>query len=78
VARFREINTQYATAHHDALEFPDGRIVLVTALREGQGMTVLQLSALARLEIELEARSIVAPAQPEKDEVAERMRAMVR
>ena len=29
--------------HHDALEFPDGQIVLVTHLREGQRATVLQL-----------------------------------
>jgi hypothetical protein len=32
--------------HHDALEFPDGEIVLVTQLREGQHATVLQLPAL--------------------------------
>ncbi len=31
--------------HHDALEFPDGQIVLLTALREGQEATVLQLPA---------------------------------
>jgi hypothetical protein len=29
--------------HHDALEFPDGKIVLVTDLSEGQHATVLQL-----------------------------------
>jgi hypothetical protein len=32
-------------AHHDALEFPDGRIVLLTLLCEGQAATVLQLPA---------------------------------
>ena len=31
--------------HHDALEFPDGRVVLLTHLREGQRATVLQLPA---------------------------------
>ena len=31
--------------HHDALEFPDGRIVLLTRLSEGQEATVLQLPA---------------------------------
>jgi hypothetical protein len=31
--------------HHDALEFPDGQIVLLTHLREGQRATVLQLPA---------------------------------
>jgi hypothetical protein len=30
-------------AHHDALEFPNGRIVMLTLLREGQCATVLQL-----------------------------------
>ena len=32
--------------HHDALEFPDGEIVLVTRLYPGQHATVLQLPAL--------------------------------
>jgi hypothetical protein len=32
-------------AHHDALEFPDGRVVLLTLLCEGQTATVLQLPA---------------------------------
>ena len=31
------------TVHHDALEFPDGQIVLLTLLEEGQQATVLQL-----------------------------------
>jgi hypothetical protein len=31
--------------HHDALEFPDGQVVLVTRLCEGQRATVLQLPA---------------------------------
>ena len=29
--------------HHDALEFPDGSIILLTFLEEGQQATVLQL-----------------------------------
>ena len=33
--------------HHDALEFPDGRAVLLTFLKEGQTATVLQLPAAA-------------------------------
>ncbi len=44
-AIFRQINKDRAAAHHDALEFPDGRIVLLTQLREGQQATVLQLPA---------------------------------
>jgi hypothetical protein len=31
--------------HHDALEFPDGQIVLLTSLYEGQSATVLQVPA---------------------------------
>jgi hypothetical protein len=34
--------------HHDALELPGGRIVLLTRLNEGQRATVLQLPAAAR------------------------------
>ena len=34
--------------HHDALEFPDGKVALVTRLREGQRATVLQMPANAR------------------------------
>jgi hypothetical protein len=42
-AIFRQINKERIAAHHDALEFPDGRIVLLTTVREGQQATVLQL-----------------------------------
>jgi hypothetical protein len=33
--------------HHDALEFPDGQIALLTFLQEGQLATVLQIPAIA-------------------------------
>ncbi len=42
-ARFRQINMDDPHQHHDALEFPDGTIVLITRLRAGQRATVLQL-----------------------------------
>ena len=45
VARFRQVEKDKPHVHHDALEFPDGRIVLLTALCEGQYATVLQLPA---------------------------------
>jgi hypothetical protein len=45
VARFRRVNPNYPYAHHDALEFPDGRVVLLTKLCPGQRATVLQLPA---------------------------------
>ena len=44
-AIFRQINKETSAAHHDALEFPNGRTVLLTFLREGQAATVLQLPA---------------------------------
>ena len=44
-AIFRQINKDKVAAHHDALEFPDGHIVLLTFLSEGQQATVLQLPA---------------------------------
>ena len=47
VARFRQINQGKLTSHHDALEFPDGEIVLLTRMCEGQRARVLQLPATA-------------------------------
>ncbi len=44
-AIFRQINKAHPNTHHDALEFPDGQIVLLTNLAEGQQATVLQLPA---------------------------------
>ncbi len=45
MARFRQVNIGHPTVHHDALEFPDGQLVLLTRLCEGQRATVLQLPA---------------------------------
>jgi hypothetical protein len=42
-AIFRQINPDDPHVHHDALEFPDGEIVLLTCLCSGQQATVLQL-----------------------------------
>ena len=44
-AIFRQINKDNPYAHHDALEFPDGEVALLTDLLEGQEATVLQLPA---------------------------------
>jgi hypothetical protein len=44
-AIFRQINLHNRATHHDALEFPNGEIVLLTLLEEGQRATVLQLPA---------------------------------
>ena len=50
VARFRRVNLNKPHVHHDALEFPGGKIVLLTRLREGQTATVLQLPACPQKE----------------------------
>jgi hypothetical protein len=54
VARFRQINLEQPNSHHDALEFPDGQVVLLTRLCEGQHATVLQLPASPRTTNEAE------------------------
>ena len=45
--------------HHDALEFPDGRIVLLTQLGEGQEATVLQMPARSTTTVETDAQKRV-------------------
>jgi len=55
-AIFRQINKNKLVAHHDALEFPDGQIVLLTSLSEGQQATVLQLPAAPKTVVESEAQ----------------------
>ena len=55
-AIFRQINKEKVAAHHDALEFPDGQIVLLTSLSEGQHATVLQLPAEPKTAVEFEAQ----------------------
>ena len=54
VARFRQINLEQPNVHHDALEFPDGQVVKLTQLCEGQHATVLQLPASPRATNEAE------------------------
>ena len=50
VARFRYVDNGSPHAHRDALEFPSGKIVLLTRLCEGQHATVLQLPAMPHIE----------------------------
>jgi hypothetical protein len=59
-AIFRQINKDKAAAHHDALEFPDGQIVLLTMLKEGQQATVLQLPAEPKTAVEAQAQQRAA------------------
>ena len=46
-AIFRQINQDNPRANHDALESPNGELVLLTFLAQGQQVTVLQLPAAA-------------------------------
>jgi hypothetical protein len=43
VAKFNTLDRHVPDRHHDSIEFADGTRVLVTQLREGQRVTVLQL-----------------------------------
>jgi hypothetical protein len=59
-AIFRQVNKNEPLKHHDALEFPDGRIVLLTQLCEGQEAIVLQLPAQPVSAAEINAQARVA------------------
>ena len=61
VARFRQLNVDKPNMHHDALEFPNGDIVLVTRLSEGQHATVLQLPASPRVTREAREQMHASP-----------------
>jgi hypothetical protein len=59
-AIFRQINKSEPRTHHDALEFPDGHIELLTDLSEGQTATVLQLPAQPATPAEARAQERIA------------------
>lgn len=59
VARFRQVDLENPTVHHDALEFPDGTIVKVNDLVVGQRARILQLPAEPK----------AAPAEPKQEAV---------
>ena len=59
-AIFRQINKDKPRTHHDALEFPDGEIVLLARLLEGQEATVLQLPAQAASATKVKAQEPLA------------------
>ena len=60
VAIFRQINKGALHVNHDALEFPDGNIVLLTRLYEGQNATVLTLPTRPKTAAEAETQQRVA------------------
>jgi hypothetical protein len=55
VARFRHVDLDNPTTHHDALEFPDGTIVKLNDLVVGQRARIVQMPAEPK----------AAPVQPE-------------
>jgi hypothetical protein len=58
-AIFRQVNKDQPRMHHDALEFADGQMVLLTQLLESQEATVLQLPAQPATAAEAEAQERV-------------------
>jgi hypothetical protein len=53
-AIFRQVNPAVAYSHHDALELPNGKIIMLTGLAEGQTATVLQLPTAPKPNAEAE------------------------
>jgi hypothetical protein len=60
VARFRQVNLDNPHVHHDAVELPDGHIVMVTHLVAGQRATMLQLPARSIKESEIASQKRAA------------------
>jgi hypothetical protein len=58
LARLRQINMERASVHHDAVEFPNGKIILLARLCEGQHATVLQWPASPRATNEAEQQKL--------------------
>jgi hypothetical protein len=69
-AIFRQVNLDCPHTHHDALEFPDGEVMLLTYLMEGQQATVLQLPASAGVAEQRTEPSIASEASPSLELVA--------
>jgi hypothetical protein len=55
VGQFRQINMDNPGTHHDAIEFADGQIVLLTRLQSRQRATVLQLPAHPQTKLDKKA-----------------------
>ena len=66
VARFCSIEPDRPHQHHDALAFPDGNMVLVNLLSEGQYARVLQLPVIRREQheqnVHVQAEKALTPA----------------
>lgn len=59
-AIFRQVNKNVLNVHHDALEFPDGHVMLLTTVAANQKATVLQLPARPKTPAEAEAQRRIA------------------
>ena len=59
-ATFRQVNKDNPRTHHDALEFPDGQMVLLNDVFEGQEAAVLQLPAQPVTAAEVKAQERVS------------------
>ncbi len=68
VARFRQINMDQPYANHDALEFPDGQIVMLTHLTLGQQAVVLQLPVDPKAVPEPKAGPVARPVEAVQQE----------
>jgi hypothetical protein len=66
VARFRRVNQDFQAAHHEALELPNGQIMLLTRLCDGQFATVIQLPMAERQREEAEGKTTEVAATPVK------------
>jgi hypothetical protein len=63
VARFCRIQPRAPEQHHDALAFPDGSMVLVNLLSEGQRARVLQLPVIRQERgVNADAERVLRPA----------------
>ena len=61
VARFRQIDLDDPHVQHDALEFPDGRVLKVARLAAGQTATVLQLPVVTQHPEPVAMRHVARP-----------------
>ena len=59
-AIFRQVDKDCDFTHHDALETPDGQIVKLNGLSEGQIATVLQLPAAPKSDAEAKEQERLA------------------
>jgi len=65
VVRFRQIEMHDPNVHHDAVEFPNGKIVLLTRLRAGQQARVLQIPS--QCPADQERQHLSQPATPSEE-----------